>query len=206
MIWNVANKTVNGSLPMLAIFLVIMITTRLTYIIINKEKFSFSKECFTLFFICYILLLFQLVTSSDISSYGGINYIPFTEIFRYKIGSKMFILNVIGNIAIFIPFGYFISRYLKTKRHLPIFMITIITSLCIELVQLYIGRSFDIDDILLNCIGGIIGHAFYLLLDKINDHLPKFLRSELFYSLICIVIMVIAFLYLKGHIKIGALL
>ena len=31
MIWNVANKTVNGSLPMLAIFLVIMITTRITY-------------------------------------------------------------------------------------------------------------------------------------------------------------------------------
>ncbi len=203
MIWNVANKTVNGSLPMLAIFLVIMITTRITYIIVNKEKFSFSKECFTLFFICYILLLFQLVTGSDISAYGGINYIPFTEIFRYEVGSKMFILNVIGNIAIFIPFGYFISHYLKTKKHIPIFCITLITSLCIEFVQLYIGRSFDIDDILLNCIGGMLGHACYLLLDKINDHLPEFLKSEIFYSILCIIIMVLAFLYLKGHIKIG---
>ena len=206
MIWSVANKTVNGSLPMLAIFLVIMITTRITYLIINKERFSFSKECFTLFFICYILLLFQLVTGSDISAYGGINYVPFTEIFRYQIGSKMFIVNVIGNIALFIPFGYFVSYYLKTKKHLPIFFITLITSLCIELVQLYIGRSFDIDDILLNCIGGIIGHVGYLLLDKINDHLPKFMRSETFYSLLCIIIMVLAFFYLKGHIKIGVFL
>ena len=206
MIWSVANKTVNGSLPMLAIFLVIMITTRITYLIINKERFSFSKECFTLFFICYILLLFQLVTGSDISAYGGINYVPFTEIFRYQIGSKMFIVNVIGNIALFIPFGYFVSYYLKTKKHLPIFFITLITSLCIELVQLYIGRSFDIDDILLNCIGGIIGHVGYLLLDKINDHLPKFMRSEIFYSLLCIIIMVLAFFYLKGHIKIGVFL
>ena len=205
MIWNVANKTVNGSLPMLAIFLVIMITTRITYLIINKEKFSFSKECFTLFFICYILLLFQLVTSSDISAYGGTNYILFTEIFRYEIGSKMFILNVIGNIALFIPFGYFISSYLKTRKHLPILFITLITSLCIEFVQLYIGRSFDIDDILLNCIGGIIGHVLYLILDKINDHLPKFLRSELFYSILCIIIMGLLIWYLSGHIKIGVL-
>ena len=203
MIWNVANKTVNGSLPMLAIFLVIMITTRITYIIVNKEKFSFSKECFTLFFICYILLLFQLVTRSDISAYGGINYIPFTEIFRYEIGSKMFILNVIGNIAIFIPFGYFVSHYLKTKKHFPILCITLITSLCIEFVQLYIGRSFDIDDILLNCIGGMLGHVCYLLLDKVNEHLPEFLKSEIFYSILCIIIMILSFLYLKGHIKIG---
>ena len=205
MIWNVANKTVNGSLPMLAIFLVIMITTRITYLIINKEKFSFSKECFTLFFICYILLLFQLVTSSDISSYGGINYIPFTEIFRYEIGSKMFILNVIGNIAIFIPFGYFISYYLKTDKLFPVLFITLITSLCIELVQLYIGRSFDIDDILLNCIGGILGFIIYRVLKKINDHLPSFLKSEVFYSILCIIIMVLSFLYLKGHIKIGVI-
>ena len=108
MIRSVANKTVSSSLPMLAIFLVIIITVRITYLIINKEKFSFYKECFKLFFICYFLLLFQLVTSSDISAYRGINYIPFAEIFRYQFGSKLFILNVVGNIAIFIPFGYFI--------------------------------------------------------------------------------------------------
>ena len=205
MIWNVANKTVNGSLPMLAIFLVIMITTRITYLILNKEKFYFSRECFTLFFICYILLLFQLVTSSDISSYGGVNYILFTEIFRYKVGSKMFILNVIGNIAIFIPFGYFISHYLKTKKHLPVLMITLITSLCIEFVQLYIGRSFDIDDILLNCIGGILGHILYFILDKIDDYLPKFLKSEIFYSIICLMIIALGVMYLRGYIKIGVL-
>ncbi len=206
MIRSVANKTVSGSLPMLAIFLVIIVTTRITYMVINKEKFSFYQECFKLFFICYVLILFQLVTSSDISSYGGINYIPFTEIFRYHFGSRLFVLNVVGNIAIFIPFGYFITSYLKTNKKMPIFMITLVTSLCIELVQLYIGRSFDIDDIILNCVGGVLGHIIYKFLKRIDDHLPKFLRSEIFYSLLCIIIIFLFYFYLRGYIKLGVFL
>ena len=197
MIRSVANKTFSGSLPMFAIFFVILITTRITYIIVNKEKFSFYKECFKLFFICYVLLLFQLVTNSDISSYGGTNYILFTEIFRYKIGSKLFVLNVVGNIAIFIPFGFFITYYLKTNKHLPVVLITLITSTCIEFVQLYIGRSFDVDDILLNCVGGIIGYVTCKLLKKVDDHLPKFFHSELFYSLLCILIICLFYFLLK---------
>lgn len=205
MIRNVANKTVYGSLPMLAIFLIILVSVRIAYLIIHKEKFYFHKECFKLFFICYILLLFQLVTSSDISAFGGINYIPFTEIFRYKIGSKLFVLNVAGNIILFIPFGYFITNYLKTNKHFPIFLLTLITSLGIELVQLYIGRSFDVDDIILNCIGGIIGFAINKVMHKVDDHLPKFLHSDIFYNILCVIIIVVFYLYLKGYINIGVL-
>lgn len=206
MIRSVANKTVYGSLPMLAIFLVIIIASRITYLIIHKEKFSFHKECFVLFFICYILLLFQLVTSSDISSFGGINYIPFTEIFRYKIGSKLFFLNVTGNIILFIPFGYFITNYVKPKKYFPVILISFITSLCIELVQLYIGRSFDVDDIILNCVGGFFGVFLYRFFNKVSDHLPKFFKSETFYNFLCLIIMVLFYLYLKGYISVGALL
>ena len=206
MIRSVANKTVTGSLPMLAIFLVIIITTRITYLIVNKEKFVFYKECFKLFFICYVLFLFQLVTSSDISAYGGTNYILFTEIFRYEFGSKLFILNVVGNIAIFIPLGYFIAHYLKTEKHFPVIIISLITSLCIEFVQLYIGRSFDVDDILLNCLGGLFGYLLYRFLKKIDDHLPKFMHSEIFYGFLCLIIIGIFYFYLRGYIRIGVLL
>ena len=206
MIRNVANKTVYTSVPMLAIFLVIIITTRIAYLIIHKEKFSFHKECYKLFFISYFLLLFQLVTSSDISAHGGFNYILFTEIFRYEIGSKLFILNVAGNIILFVPFGYFIADYLKSNKILPILGISFVTSLCIELVQLYIGRSFDVDDILLNCIGGILGFVLNRFLNKVNDHLPKFLRSDIFYNILCIIIIAVFYLYLKGYINVGVLL
>ena len=203
MIRSVANKTISGSLPMLAIFLVIIITSRITYLIINKEKFSFYKECFKLFFIIYVLLLFHLVTSSDISSFRGINYIPFAEIFRYEFGSKLFILNVVGNIAIFIPFGYFLTHYFKTTKQLPILFVALITSLCIELVQLYIGRSFDVDDILLNCIGGVIGFLLYRFLKSIDEKLPRLFHSEVFYDILCIIIIGVFYLYRRVERKNG---
>lgn len=206
MIWNVANKTINSIWPMLVIFLVVIITTRITYLMTHKEKFCFYKEFWTLFFICYILLLFQLVTSTDISNNGGINYIPFTEIFRYKIGSKLFMLNVIGNIAMFIPFGYFISHYLNAKKISSIFIVTLIASACIEIVQLNIGRSFDIDDIILNCIGSIVGFLIYIALGAIKRHLPKFLQSDFFYNIICLLILIAVVLYFKGYINLGALI
>ncbi|MBQ4583829.1 MAG: VanZ family protein [Bacilli bacterium] len=206
MIWNVANKTINSIWPMLVIFLVVIITTRITYIMTHKEKFCFYKEFWTLFFICYILLLFQLVTSTDISNNGGINYIPFTEIFRYEIGSKLFMLNVIGNIAMFIPFGYFISHYLNAKKISSIFIVTLIASACIEIVQLNIGRSFDIDDIILNCIGSIVGFLIYIALGAIKRHLPKFLQSDFFYNIICLLILIAVVLYFKGYINLGALI
>lgn len=203
MIWNVANKTINSSIPMLIIFLVIIIATRITYLVVQHKKFVLNKEFANLVFIIYILLLFQLVTSTDINYHSGINYIPFTEIFRYKVGSSLFFLNVLGNIAIFIPFGLFISKVLKTTKFLPIFIISFIASGCIEGVQLYIGRAFDVDDVILNCIGSILGWFIYVMLVKLNDRLPKFMKSDLFYDILCILFMIILFWLLRDFIKAG---
>ena len=203
MIWNVANKTINSSLPMLIIFLVIVIATRITYLIVQHKKFVLNKEFSYLVVLVYVMLLFQLVTSTDINYHSGINYIPFTEIFRYKVGSTLFLLNVVGNIIIFIPFGIFITKVLKTNKFLPLFIVSIIASLCIESVQLYIGRAFDVDDILLNCLGSILGWFIYVILNKLNDRLPKFMKSDLFYDILCILFMIALIWWCKDYIKMG---
>ena len=44
----------------------------------------------------------------------------------------------------------------------------ILASFCIEFVQFLIGRAFDIDDIILNVIGAIIGFLIYKLLFLIS--------------------------------------
>ena len=113
----------------------------------------------------------------------------------YEIGSKMFIFNVLGNILIFVPFGYFVSRYIKAKNVWQIILLSIITSVTVETVQLRIGRSFDIDDIFLNLIGGIIGYFLFISLDAIINHLPKFLQKDFFYSLICLIILICFLVY-----------
>ena len=43
----------------------------------------------------------------------------------------------------------------------------IVTTVSIEVIQYYIGRTFDIDDIILNTLGGIIGYIIYKAIHKI---------------------------------------
>ncbi len=185
--------------PMLTIFLVVIVTIRIAYLIQNHEKIIFYKEFTGLLFVVYILLLFQLLISTELNNTnGGFNLVPFTEIFRYKWGSPLFITNVLGNIAIFIPLGLFITKYIKSQKITPIFIICLIISTTVEVVQLKIGRSFDIDDIILNICGGIIGFLLFIALNAINNHLPKVLKSDLFYNILCIIIIVLFFIYFSN--------
>lgn len=186
---------ISGTWPMLVIFMVVVSTIRLSYILEKKEKFLLYKEFFSLAFLLYILLLFGLVTNTDVQGVSN-NFVPFREILRYKIGSKYFMWNVVGNIMIFIPFGFLLGLYLKSKRATKPVIITLITSLTIEFVQMYIGRSFDVDDIILNCIGGFIGSIIFITLNSFKTHLPKFLRSEIIYNLLTAIIILFIIYYI----------
>lgn len=188
-------NAVNNTWPMLIIFVVIISTIRVTYLSIHKEKFIFYKEFLNLIFIIYVLLLYQLLTNVETNTTGGYNLIPFTEINRYEVGSRLFMFNVIGNIVIFIPFGYFVSGYIKASKVSHILAVSIISSLTVEIVQLQIGRSFDIDDIILNVSGAIIGFLLYIGLCAIKKHLPKFLQRDFVYNIICIMFTVLIVLY-----------
>jgi len=193
---NAIKNTLSGALPMLIIFIVVISTVRITGFKTSGKKMVIHDEVMNLLFIIYVLLLFEILTGTENSLGSGINYIPFKEILRYNFGSRMFILNVVGNILIFIPFGYFISRYIKPKRILPIIINSVITSITVELVQLNIGRSFDIDDILLNLVGAIVGYFLYVGVSAILHHLPKFLQKEFFYDALSIIILVGFVMYL----------
>ena len=59
-----------------------------------------------------------------------------------------------------------------------------------------IGRSFDIDDIILNLTGGIIGYFIYKILYNIKEKLPEFLRKEWIYNILLILILVLGSLFL----------
>ena len=76
--------------------------------------------------------------------------------------------NIIGNIAIFLPLGAFLPLFKKDKRVLMNFLIISGTSLLIELIQglLAIG-IFDIDDLILNSLGGLVGILAYKELSAI---------------------------------------
>lgn len=181
--------------PVIIIITVISCSLRIGYLIKNKADFCFYKELFTLVFILYVMCLFEVVTLQD-NNYGLSNFIPFKEIFRYQIGSRLFIKNIVGNILLFLPYGYFASYYLNNKKLWPTALLTIIVSFTIETVQLKIGRTFDVDDIILNTCGGTIGGFIYSLSESVSNKLPKVLKTEGFINFIVIITIILLIIYL----------
>lgn len=196
MIWDTIKQTVNDNWPVLMIFLVTMISLRFFYWRTHREKMSLYREFFNILAILYIFLLFQLLTKVELNHSSGFNIIPFAEIMRYEFGSKLFYYNVIGNIIVFMPFGYFIADYIKSKNIFPALFISAIVSTTVEFVQLNIGRSFDIDDIILNVLGGIAGYLIYIAFQAIKNHLPSFFRSDGLYNFICLIIIILIMIYI----------
>ena len=180
--------------PMIIIFTVVLVTIRLAYLLSRKVKFELYRELFMLAFLLYSLILFYVVTFQDVN-YGTNNFIPFKEILRYEFGSSFFIHNVLGNILLFIPFGFFVSFILKTKKPSYIIIVTFIASLVIEFTQLLIGRTFDVDDVLLNIVGGFLGYLIYLIIQLIYDKLPDILKRT-WVKNICIIVLIIGIIVL----------
>lgn len=193
MLKNVFMEVLPDIWPMLIIILVIIISFRIIYFLTRKKKFQLHKEVIYLISIIYIICLFHVVTFQD-TNFGASNFVPFKEIFRYSIGSPKFMKNVIGNIMLFIPYGFLTSYLLNNKKFSIIAILTIIVSSTIEIVQYHIGRVFDIDDIILNLIGGITGFLIFIGLDAIRSKV-KILRNDTVLDILIIIILALIIIY-----------
>ena len=130
-------------------------------------------------FILYISLLIYLVFfaesfgRTDISGERRYNLELFKEIrrfyvYRNTLGIYAFLLNVVGNVLIFIPFGFILPIIGKKKANIfKTMLITVVFVFVIECIQFALNvGSFDVDDILLNSIGSLIGHIIFLVFRK----------------------------------------
>ena len=188
-------EVLNLSWPTLVIVLSIVIILRVAYFMRSDKKMILHEELFSLVFFAYILVLFQLVSEQDVYFGGGFNLRPFQEIFRYEVGSYNFYRQVIGNILLFVPFGYFATCYCRIKGVGGIALITLLCSVIIETVQYFIGRCFDIDDIILNVVGGIFGFLIFIGLDAIKKRLPKFMQKDIVYNILSVILIIIVIVY-----------
>ena len=139
--------------------------------LMKKSKSGVAAEWVA--FILYIGLLIYFTIFAEsmgrtvpiVSSGYRYNLVPLKEIKRFlcntdTLGWKPVILNVVGNVVAFIPFGYFLPRLFKYRiKFIRAALITFDLSLAIEIIQLLtrVG-SLDVDDLFLNTIGGVIGY------------------------------------------------
>lgn len=91
--------------------------------------------------------------------------------YREQVGYFSMIINLLGNVVIFIPFGIFLPMASRYRSIFTTLFASFGLSLCVEVFQ-FIARvgSFDVDDLLLNTIGGIAGHILYVICDAVGRH------------------------------------
>lgn len=119
-------------------------------------------------------LIFELSASH---THLSINLIPFKSIigsythFYYVIGLR----NILGNILLLLPLGFLLGIY-RVKRIITVIIFGFAASLIIELMQIVltffnfsaIPRTFDVDDLILNTFGCLIGFTIYHGFDKLR--------------------------------------
>jgi len=98
-----------------------------------------------------------------------LNLKPFVYLFDYPT-MKEALLNLVGNTAMFIPLGIvWPGVFKKLNTHGKVIAAGIGVSFSIEILQLpFFGRATDIDDLILNSIGFLMGYGIYLLVKKMR--------------------------------------
>lgn len=110
---------------------------------------------------------------------GTANFIPFKTIkmyikYAYKLNS---VENLAGNILLFVPFGILFPLIrVRKSTFLDVFTNALLLVLGIEIFQLFSAfGAFDVDDIILNCLGAVLG---YILYKVCRDIFPQFEQFE----------------------------
>ena len=98
------------------------------------------------------------------------NLVPMVNLLNYEIFREM-LINVVGNTAMFIPLGIvWPSVFKKLDTHKKVIAAGVGYSLCIEILQLlFYDRVTDVDDLILNSLGYLIGYGLYLLVKTIKN-------------------------------------
>lgn len=102
----------------------------------------------------------------------GMNLIPFRTICNYfqhfGVINEHFVLNVLGNIFAFVPLGIGLPLLGKQYQNtLKMTALAVLLPVMVEFMQLFIGRQVDVDDIVLNASGIILGYLLYRILHRV---------------------------------------
>ncbi|MEI5909664.1 VanZ family protein [Bacillus spongiae] len=154
--------------------------------IINKSR-DIVRRLIFYSFVVYLLNVVQLTT-------GGIvlppqnDFLPTTQLIPfYFIGDLFSMYLTYGldwffwnslkltffNLIMLMPLGIYLSLLYKVKRISTTFLIVFIVSLTIETIQFFfpylgiiMGRGFNVDDLIINTLGGVIGFVLFGLIKK----------------------------------------
>ena len=150
----------------------------------SKTRKKLGRMAAGFFFVVYLITLAYFLFFSE--RYGRVgdhyyryNLVPFQEIKRFiyyweLLGIEAVIVNILGNVVAFMPFGFFLPIVSKSNQNFwCVALYSFEFSLGIELIQLsFRVGTFDVDDLIMNTFGSILGYFCFCLQRK---RLKKFL-------------------------------
>ena len=161
------------ALPLAVIIAVVYGTIRFR----KNQNSHTAKKLFSCLFVCYMVGLVELVLLLNVmqSFWYWIIYrmdsgiaLRFFELtfnlipdFWHHINSE-----VVGNLIMFIPFGILYSLAAKEPSIKNTILTGFICTLAIEVLQPVFGRAFDINDVILNLMGVVVGTAIFFMSSK----------------------------------------
>lgn len=117
---------------------------------------------------------YNLIPMSTVGAY------LFTQDDRVSDWGSVAFLNLAANVALFVPLGFLAPLAGERSRRLrSVLVLGVTVSLFIEVSQFLIGRSADIDDVILNVIGAGIGYGAWLVAQRMRATSVRVEATEL---------------------------
>lgn len=167
------------------IILIFLFSGAIGVLLINKSTLLMKKRClihkliFYYAFLVYSIILFSvlfgkgvlirnvtyILESDNKTIWSGVNIVPFRTIYYYirsilkrSLSSNIVMANILGNIILFVPMGFFMPYLSKRQGNINILIMMVII-LIIEIMQMITDRGiFDVDDLILNMSGFLMMH------------------------------------------------
>lgn len=180
---NAISNYIVNMIPYMVIAVPIYLIIRFLMLRKSNRKFNLYHEIALLIFVIFIVGLASqtVIPKIELGINGninilkngkhGINLLPLKVLFEtyrevfINLNINYFIINFLGNIIMFMPIGFFIPLLWEIPDK-KIIIVGFLFSLFIEVCQLFLNRGTDVDDLILNTLGTILGLLVYKFLYK----------------------------------------
>ena len=138
-----------------------------------RKKVAFARQivyfglgvCIIVILSATVLIGFTVVPAKN----RVVNLVPF-KVFTnsWEMGLVKQFTQTLANVIMFVPLGFiFPVTFARCRRLYKTTIYMAAFSFLIEFVQYFTGRSCDIDDLMLNTLGGVLGYGLFVLISKL---------------------------------------
>lgn len=126
----------------------------------------------------YALVCFTVLVIDATLLIGGVHFMPndyFLNLMPfewirhpYEMGMERMARQLVLNVLMFVPFGVLLPVVFQRLRSFwKTALCALVITVCVETLQYFTGRSADIDDVIMNVLGGMAGYAGFFFLNRL---------------------------------------